>query len=82
MKAINTKFEPNNVYEMCFIGDSQLKPKYICVKRTEKTATFQRFQHPEDEIKRRIKLDSYNSEYVLDGNYSMAPSISSRKVVM
>jgi len=78
MKTI-TKFEAGNIYEMRFIGDSNLKVKYICVKRTAKTITFEKFQSTES-INRRIK--EYNGiEYILDGNYSMSPSIRANNIV-
>ena len=72
------KFETGNVYSMNFIGDSQLKPEWICVKLTPKTATFERFQGTES-MTRRIK--TYRGvDYVLQGSYSMAPSIQADKV--
>lgn len=74
-----TKFEIGNIYQMNFIGDSNLKPQYICVKRTSKTVTFEIFKGKE-KLTRRIK--EYNGvEYVLEGSYSMAPSIYADKVV-
>jgi hypothetical protein len=74
------KFEVGNIYQMRFITDSDLKPEYICVKRTEKSVTFERFKSANDKIVRRIK--EYNgSEYVLYGNYSMAPSIKASSLV-
>ncbi len=75
------KFEEGNIYQMRFIGDSDLRPEYICTKRTAKTATFEQFGRPNAEtISRRIK--TYDGvEYVLDGSYSMAPSIRADKVV-
>ena len=75
-----TKFEEGAIYQMSFIGDSDLKPEYICIKRTAKTATFERFKKPGNPMTRRIKVYD-NSEYVLKGSYSMAPSINSRRVV-
>lgn len=75
------KFEEGNIYEMHFIGDSQLKPQFICVKRTEKMVTLERFKSPEDSITRRIKIDSDGFEYILEGSYSMAPSINCKRVV-
>jgi hypothetical protein len=78
MENSTTKFEVGNIYEMRFIGDSDLKPKFICVKRTAKTATFERYQAKET-LTRRIK--NYNgNEYVLEGSYSMAPSINSKNI--
>ena len=73
------KFEVGNIYSMSFIGDSELKPQFICVKRTAKTVTFERFQQTES-ISRRIKVHN-NVEYILDGSYSMAPSIHADRVV-
>lgn len=67
------RFEVSTVYEMRFIGDSDLRPEWICVKRTAKTVTFERFKGIES-ITRRIK-EYGNSEYILKGSYSMAPSI-------
>jgi len=76
-----TKFEAGNVYEMRFIGDSELKPQFICTKRTAKTVTFEKFCSNEKPMSRRIK--TYNNvEYILDGSYSMAPSISADKIVL
>ena len=74
------KFEAGNIYQMNFIGDSELKPQFICVKTTAKTATFERFQNPSDVITRKIK--TWNGvEYIVDGTYSMAPSIHADKIV-
>jgi hypothetical protein len=73
-------FETGNIYQMNFIGDSELKPQYICVKTTGKTATFERFRNPSDKITRKIKVWD-NVEYIVDGSYSMAPSIYADKVV-
>jgi hypothetical protein len=79
MNTAITQFETGNIYEMRFIGDSDLRPQYICVKRTAKTVTFERFKSTES-ITRRIK--TYNNvEYIIDGNYSMAPSIKADRVV-
>ena len=74
------KFEEGNIYQINFIGDSELKPQFICVKTTNKTATFESFMNSAEKITRRIK--TWNGvEYILDGNYSMAPSIYADKVV-
>jgi hypothetical protein len=73
-------FETGNIYQMNFIGDSELKSQYICVKTTGKTATFERFRNPSDKITRKIKVWD-NVEYIVDGSYSMAPSIYADKVV-
>ena len=54
--------------EMRFIGDSELKPKFICTKRTAKTVTFEKFCSNEKPMSRRIK--TYNNvEYILDGQF-------------
>lgn len=74
------KFEIGNVYEMRFITDSDLRPKFICTKLTATTATFERFGTPSDKFTKKVK--SYNGvEFVNAGNYSMAPSIHADKVV-
>ena len=75
------KFEKHNIYEMRFIGDSDLKVSMICIKRTNKTASFQEFQKSNSEtITRKIKV--YNGdEYVVTESYSMAPSINSRNLI-
>ena len=74
------KFETGNVYEMSFIGDSNLRPQYICVKRTEKSVTFEKFPTASEVITRKIKVWD-NTEYILDGSYSMAPSIKASRIV-
>ena len=68
-------FEEGKVYEMHFIGDSNLKPQYKCTSRTEKTATFERVNGDEF-LQRKIRV--YNDkEYISAGSYSMAPTIYS-----
>jgi len=74
------KFEVGNVYEMTYVGDSNLRPKYICVKRTDKSVTFERFQSKDEKITRRVKVWN-NSEFVVDGNYSMAPIINASRII-
>jgi hypothetical protein len=74
------KFEAGNIYQMNFIGDSELKPKYICVRVTEKTVSFERFNNAADKVTRKIKTFR-GVQYVVDGSYSMAPSIYADKVV-
>ena len=74
------KFETGNVYEMSFIGDSNLRPQYICVKRTEKSVTFEKFPTASEIITRKIKVWD-NTEYILNGSYSMAPSIKASRIV-
>lgn len=75
------KFEANKTYEMSYIGDSELRPKWLCVKRTAKTATFQRPDDESEKMTRRIKIDSEGNEYVLQGSYSMAPCINAKRIV-
>lgn len=78
MKTV--KFETGNVYEMSFVGDSNLRPQYICVKRTDKSVTFEKFPTASEVITRKIKVWD-NTEYILDGSYSMAPSIKASRIV-
>ena len=74
------KFESGNIYGMRFIGDSNLVTSWICTKRTAKTVTFEKFKNPSDKMNRRIK--TYNGvEYVLQGSYSMAPSIKASNII-
>ena len=88
MENLNTvKFETGNIYEMRFICDSKLKLKWICIKTTSKTASFKQIhnssnfvQCEKDIITRKIK--SYNNtEYIIDGSYSKAPSIHANHIV-
>ena len=76
----STTFETGNIYQMRFVTDSQLRPEFICMDRTPKTATFYAIKG-NDVIKRKIRIDSEGFEYIVDGSYSMAPSINSKKVV-
>ena len=79
MENFNTTFAEGNIYEMRFIGDNDLRPKYICVKRTPKTASFERYGTPGNTLTRKIK--SYDGvEYIEKGSYSMAPRISAKNV--
>lgn len=80
MTAQTNTFEIGNIYEMRFVTDSQLRPHFICSKRTAKTAWFKDINSNE-RVSRRIKIDSEGNEYIVDGNYSMAPTINSKKVV-
>lgn len=75
-----TKFEIGNIYEMRFITDVDLSVKYICVKRTEKTVKFERFENPSDSISKKVKVYN-NEEYVVTENYSMAPCIKASRLV-
>ena len=68
------KFETGATYQMRFIGDNELRPEFVCIKRTAKTATF---KGDNEIITRKIKTFGDNgSEYIVTGNYSMAPSIN------
>jgi hypothetical protein len=74
------KFETGNIYEMTFIGDADLRPKFICVKRTEKSVTFEKFPTASEKITKKIKVWD-NVEYIVTDNYSMAPSIKASRIV-
>ena len=73
------KFEVGNIYEMRFIGDSALKVAFICTKKTAKTVRLEGVKGKEI-LNRRIK-NSDIEEYILQGSYSMAPSIRAGKVI-
>lgn len=79
MKNQIAKFEKGNIYEMRFIGDSDLRPHFICTKRTAKMATFESL-FTNEKFTKKIKIWD-GSEYVLRGSYSMAPSIKASKIV-
>lgn len=72
-------FEVGNVYEMRYIGDNDLRPLWFCSKVTPKMATFEKYQNKKETITRKIK-SSGGVDYVLEGNYSMAPSISANHI--
>jgi len=74
-----TQFETGQTYEMTFIGNSDLKVKFNCIKRTNKTATFKKVNGKE-QMTRKIKV-SQDVEYVLSDSYSFAPIINSRRKV-
>ena len=74
------KFEINKYYEMKFIGDSDLKPIFKCINRTEKTVTLKSIIKNEI-IKKKIRVLN-NEEYILNGNYSMAPSIKANPIIL
>lgn len=73
------KFEAGNIYEMRFICDSDLRVNYVCLSRTAKKVTFGKVGYKEI-ISRMVKI-SDNIEYVLEGSYSMAPSIKADRIV-
>ena len=79
MTTLKYTFEIGKIYQMSFIGDSDLKPEYTCVSRTDKTAKFQSVKHNEC-FSKKIKI-SNDSEYVLSGSYSMAPCIKASRLV-
>jgi hypothetical protein len=80
MTTTSKTFQIGNIYEMRFIGDSDLKISFKCVKRTAKTVTMESVKGSES-LTRRIKTSYDNIEYVLKGSYSMAPAISADKLV-
>lgn len=72
-------FTIGSTYEMTFIGDSELRPKFICTKRTPKTVTFKDL-HDGEVITRKVR--NYTGyETITLGSYSMAPGISSEDKV-
>lgn len=78
MKNQVAVFEKGKTYEMLFIGDSDLRPNFLCTNRTEKMASFHNEKTGEKLTK---KIQSHgDSEYVLGGNYSMAPVIRASRV--
>jgi len=81
MENANINFSKSNVYEMRFITDYDLRPHFICVKTTPKTASFQRFGSPNSEIiTKRIKTNS-DGQYIVTDTYSMAPIIRAKNIV-
>jgi hypothetical protein len=79
MNAV-TKFETGNIYQMNFIGDSELKVNYICTKITKTSATFEKFMNPEIKITKKIRI-SDSVEYILTDSYSFAPIIRASRIV-
>lgn len=79
MNNATTTFETGKTYQMTFVTDSDLRPEFVCTKRTAKTATFERVRGNET-LTRRIKIYD-GCEYVLEGSYSMAPSINAKRLV-
>ena len=74
------QFQKGNIYAKCSIVDSQCKSPYICIKRTDKTVTFEKYQQPGQKYTFRIK-EYGSSEYILFGSYSMAPAIYADKII-
>ena len=75
------KFKEGERYHMTFIGDRDLRPVFLCLKRTAKMVTL-KSEATGEVLKKRIKKYSdNNSEYILEGNYSMAPRISAQRIV-
>jgi hypothetical protein len=77
MKNIQ-KFEIGQSYQMTFIGDSELRPEFLCTKRTAKTVTF---KGKHEVLTKKIRFDNDQHEYVVAGSYSMAPTISSYRKI-
>ena len=76
----NASFKIGSVYSQSFIGDSSLEVLFKCFKRTSKTVWMTNIKTNEV-VRRRIKIDDDINEYILDGNYSMAPVIRATKEV-
>ena len=74
-----TKFQRGNIYEMRFIGDSELRVPYICVKRTAKTVILQGLDNKET-LKKKINIFD-GVEYIKAGTYSKAPTIYADRVI-
>ena len=76
-----SKFKEGKKYQMTFIGDSDLRPVFLCVKRTEKMVTL-KSELTGEVLKRRIKnYCDTDGEYILQGTYSMAPRIAAKRIV-
>ena len=70
-------FETGKKYEMRFIGDSDLRVVFECVKRTDKTATF---KSKSETITKKVLFHD-DSEYIKYGSYSMSPVIKAKRLV-
>lgn len=78
-RTLTATFEVGKTYVMGFICDSDLKVNWKCIKRTSSFVTFEDVRNKEQ---MRRKINTYSGEEsVLEGNYSMAPSIRARNVV-
>ena len=74
------KFEVNKNYDNCYIGDSQLKPQFKIISRTEKMIKFLQvvsIHHPSRTKVKSGKIHTYNDVefFYPDGKYSMALTI-------
>ena len=76
---LTATFETGKTYEMRFIGDYELRPRFKCVKRSAKMATF--VSEYDGEVLRRKINTNGGYEAVNQGNYSMAPGISAEDLV-
>jgi len=75
------RFEVGNIYELRFVGDHNVRPQYICTKRTALSVSFEEFNSPHaPKLTKRFKIHN-GHEYITAGNYSMAPIIRADKVV-
>lgn len=74
------KFIIGEVYEMRFIGDSDLKPKFKCTERTEKSVSFIRADGTDKINKKKIRIHD-ESEYIITDSYSMAPTIYAKNKI-
>ena len=80
MKTQGTKFEVGNIYEMRLVGDNDLRPHFICTKRTAKTVTFES-KTGNEKFTKRINKCTEGHDRIVHGSYSMAPYIKSNKIV-
>jgi len=71
------KFQSGKTYQMTFIGDYNLRPEFVCVKRTEKTVTL---KGQFETLNCRIK-ENNGIEFIKVGTYSMAPAIYADKII-
>lgn len=75
----NATFEIGQSYEVQFIGDSQLRPRFTVTARTAKMVTG--LIHGK-EYKVKVRFDSQDGEYCLPyGTYSMRPSCYAKRRV-
>ena len=72
-----SKFEIGITYEMRFIGDYNLRPHFICIKRTDKQVTL---KGTHEIIRKKIAISMDGDEYVSAGSYSMSPTIYSKDI--
>lgn len=72
------KFEIGKTYQMRFIGDYNLRPEFVCIKKTDKQVTF---QGKHETIRKKIVISMDGHEFISAGSYSMAPTIYSTDLV-